>query len=253
MFVIMGKKNGSIDEPMTYFWLATALVFVGFALVLRGLYLKGLPEKAHSYRRRYQQLIARIEMCVVRLNTLGNLVPHVKNPKVLDEFESCLRMMETLLTALTGLPHFGFKPEYVGQVQPLVMKTEEKIEATYTRFKRTIEDQPAFSHLLDKWQKDTGMPAKGCYFCSRPFIAEYFKPATLKVDGIRIKVVGCQICVAELKTNKKIKVLYFIEHGQPVHWTLVESYRPMEQYWNLNKRKTSYVIKDVELMQEKEN
>lgn len=235
---------------MAYFWLATALVFVGFALVIRGLYLKALPQKAYSYRKRYQQLIARIDHCVTKLNTLGNLVPHVKNPKVLDEFESCLRMMETLLTALVRLPHFGFKPEHVGQVQPLVLKTEEKIEQTYLKFKGTIEDKPVFGHLLDKWQKDTVVPAKGCYFCSRPFMKEYFRPATLKVDGIRIKVVGCQTCVGELKTNKKIKVLYFIEHGQPVHWTLVESYRPMEQYWNLNKRKTSYVIKDVELMQE---
>ncbi|RZA18526.1 MAG: hypothetical protein EOP10_20985 [Proteobacteria bacterium] len=235
---------------MSYVWLVSACVSLGFALVLRGLYLKSLPQKAHSYRKRYQQLIARIDMCVIRLNTLGNLVPHVKNPKVLDEFESCLRMMETLLTALVRLPHFGFQNQQVGHVQPLVLKTEEKIEATYNRFKAAIEDKPLFGHLLDKWQKDTVIPAKGCYFCSRPFMKAYFKPASLKVDGIKLKVLGCQICVAELKTNKKIKVLYFIEHGQAVHWTLVESYRPLEQYWNLNNRKGSYVTKDIELMHE---
>ncbi|MBC7660243.1 MAG: hypothetical protein H7249_11105 [Chitinophagaceae bacterium] len=235
---------------MSYLWLVSAVLILGLSLVLRGLYLKSLPEKALSYRRRYQQLIARIEMCVVRLNSLGNLVPHVKNPKVLDEFESCLRMMETLLSALVRLPQFGFQNEQVGHVQPLVQKTEEKIEAAYNRFKAAIEDKPLLGSLIDKWQKDTVMPVKGCYFCSRPFMKAYFKPASLKVDGIRLNVIGCQTCVEELKSNRKIKVLYFIEHGQAVHWTLVEGYKPLEQYWDLNKRKGSYVTKDIELLRD---
>ena len=248
-FVIMVERfsNGG---SMVYFWIASVLVAVGFIMVFHALYLKALPEKAYSYRRRYQQLIARIEMAVVPLNTLGNLVPHVKDGKVLDEFESCLRMMEVLLTAITRLPHFGLEDKLVGEVQPILMKTEEKIDLTYNRFKAAIEDKPKFSHLLERWRLETLVPAKGCYFCSRPFMKAYFRPATLKVDGIKLKVMGCQICVMELKTHKKIKVLYFIEHGQPVHWTLVEAYRPMERYWDLNKQKSSYVIKDVELVQE---
>ncbi len=235
---------------MTYFWIACALVGIGFVMMMQAVYLKALPRKAHSYRRRYQQLIARVEMCVVRLNTLGNLVPHVKSPKVLDEFEACLRMMEVLLSALVRLPHFGYEAGLVGQVQPILLKTEEKIDLAYNRFKTSIEDKPSLGHLLEKWQTETGVPVKGCYFCSRPYMKAYFKTATLKVDGIRLQVSGCQTCVAELKANRKIKVLYFIEHGQPVHWTLVESYRPMEQYWDLNKRKSSYVLKDMELLQE---
>lgn len=235
---------------MLIYWVATAVVLVGILFIMRGLYLQGLPPKAHSYRKQYQQLVARIDVCVTRLNTLGNLVPHVKDPKVLDQFESCLRMSESLLSALVKIPGFGFKPEMIGHIQPLVMKTEEKIELAYTRFKAAIEDKPLFGQLIDKWQKDTNIPAKGCYFCSRPFMKAYFKPASLKVDGIKVKVFGCQICVAELKTNKKVKVLYFIEYGQPVHWALVESYRPIEQYWNLNRRKNSMVTKAFEMISE---
>lgn len=233
---------------MLVIWLSAAVVLIGLAMILRGLYLQGLPAKAMSYRKQYQQLIARIDMCVTRLNVLGNLVPQVKDPKVLDQFESCLRMTEALLSALVKIPSFSFKPEMVGHVQPLVLKTEEKIQGAYEKFKTAIEDKPLFGPLIDKWQKDTDIPAKGCYFCSRPFMKAYFKPAHLKVDGIKVRVFGCQICVAELRANRKVKVLYFIEYGQPVHWALVESYRPLEQYWNLNKRKTSQVTKDFELV-----
>ncbi|RZA26030.1 MAG: hypothetical protein EOP10_04920 [Proteobacteria bacterium] len=235
---------------MFIFWVAAILVILGVTMILRALHLKSLPPKAHSYRKQYQQLVARIDMCVTRLNTLGNLVPHVKDPKVLDQFEACLRMSEALLSALVKVPPFGFKPEMIGFIQPLVMKTEEKIEAAYTRFKLVIEGKPLFGQLIDRWQKDTDIPAKGCYFCSRPFMKAYFKPASLKVDGIQLRVFGCQICVAELRANKKVKVLYFIEYGQPVHWALVEAYRPIEQYWNLNRRRSSRVTKDFELVSE---
>ncbi len=249
---MVGKTFLVGTHGMVYFWAAAAFVVLGFAFCAQGLYLKSLPGKALSYRRRYQQLIARIEMCVLRLNTLGNLVPHVKNAAALDDFESSLRMAEALLSALTQLPHFGFEASQVGHVQPLVAKTEEKIEGVYQKFKAEIESGRAFKGLLEKYQSDTSVPVKGCYFCSRPYMRAYFKPASLKVDGIRLKVFGCQICVAELKAQKKVKVLYFIEYGQAVHWSLVESYRPLEQYWNLNKRKTSFVTKDIELMPEVE-
>lgn len=235
---------------MMIYSVATALVLLGIALIKRGLYLQGLPSKAHSYRKQYQQLIARIEMCVTRLNTLGNLVPHVKDPKVLDQFEACLRMSEAMLLALVKVPGFSLKPEMIGPIQAIVFKTEEKIELAYGRFKSAIEDKPFFGQLIDRWQKDTNIPAKGCYFCSRPFMKAYFRPASLKVDGIKLRVFGCQICVAELRANKKVKVLYFIEYGQAVHWALVESYRPIEQYWNLNRRKTSMLTKDFELISE---
>lgn len=235
---------------MIAFGIASALVVLGFALLLRGYYLRGLPQKAYSYRRRYQQLTARIEVGVLKLNTLGNLVPHVKNARVLDEFESCLRMMETLLAALVQLPRFSFETDRVGQVQPLVQKTEEKIEEAYRKFKRAIEERPLFAPLLERWNQETELPAKGCYFCSRPYMKAYFKPASIRVDGIRLRVFGCHICVAELKSSRKVRVLYFIEYGQPVHWGLVQDYRPTEQYWNLNRRQSSYRSPDIELLSE---
>jgi hypothetical protein len=219
-------------------------------MILHGLYLRGLPPKAYSYRKKYQQLIARIDSCVTKLNSLGNLAPNVKDPKVLDEFEACLRMSDSLISALVKIPPFGFKPELIGLIQPLVIKTESKIESAYVRFKLAIEGKPIFGPLMERWRKDTDVPAKGCYFCSRPFMKEYFKPASLKVDGIQLRVFGCQTCVTELRVNKKVKVLYFIEYGQPVHWALVESYRPSEQYWNLNRRRSSQLTKNFELVSE---
>ncbi|MCX6131688.1 MAG: hypothetical protein NTX25_21835, partial [Proteobacteria bacterium] len=207
------------------------------------------PKKAWSYRRRYQQLVARIELVVVKVNTLGNLVPQVKNARVLDDYESCLRMLETLLSTLQKTPNFGFEPRLISQIQPLVRRVEGKIEETFRKFKRSIEDRPLFSGLLARWQEETAIPAQGCYFCSRPFMRAYFKPATIKVDGIHLRVYGCQICVTELKSLKKVKVLYFHEGGRPVHWSLVDSYKPMEQYWDLNRQKPSYQTPKIELVE----
>lgn len=234
---------------MIAFSIGSVLVVLGFAFLIRGYYLRGLPQKAYSYRRRYQQLMSRIELGVLKLNTLGNLVPHVKNPRVLDEYESCLRMMETLLSTLVKLPRFSFEANRVGQVQPLVLKTEEKIEEAYRKFKRAIEERPLFAPLLERWTQETTVPASGCYFCSRPYMKAYFKAASIRVDGIRLRVFGCHICVAELKSRRKIRVLYFIENGQPVHWNLVPDYRPSEQYWDMN-RKHSYRTPDIELLSE---
>jgi hypothetical protein len=236
---------------VTLIVLGFAAILIGFGLTLmvRGYWLGRYPQRAWSYRRRYQQLISRIDMAVMKLNTLGNLVPHVKNARVLDDFESCLRMMETLLTALTRTPNFGFDPKLITQVYPLVKRAEGKIDETYRKFKRSIEERPLFAGLLARWQEETAVPAQGCYFCSRPFMRAYFKPATIRVDGILLRVYGCHICVAELRARKKVKVLYFHEQGRPIHWSLVDNYKPIEQYWDLNRRKPSYQTPKIELVE----
>jgi|GEM_PF-2394471 hypothetical protein len=234
---------------MMYLVIATLFVAVGLGLMARGYRLSRLPERAYSYRRRYIQIVAQIELAVLKLNSLGNLVPHVKNTRVLDDYESCLRMMETLLTALTRLPNFGFDPRLLGQVVPLVRRVSVKTEETYGKFKRAIEERPLFAHLLPRWQEETSIPAEGCYFCSRPFMKAYFKKASIKVDGIRLTVYGCHICIAQLKARRKIKVLYFLEQGRPVHWSLVDGYKPMEQFWDLNRRKATYKMPEIEFEQ----
>lgn len=235
---------------MTAFVLTAAslLVGLGLTLMMKAFWLSLYPRRALSYRRRYQQLIARIDLAVVKANTLANLVPHVKNARILDDFESCLRMMETLLRALNQTPNFGFDQKLITQVYPMVKRVEHKIDDTYRKFKRSIEERPLFSGLLKRWQEETAVPALGCYFCSRPFMRAYFKAATIRVEGINLRVFGCHICVAELKTRKKVKVLYFQEQGRPVHWSLVDSYKPMEQYWDLNRRKPEFKIEGVELV-----
>ncbi len=219
-------------------------------MIARGYKLDHAPEKAYSYRRRYVQLVAQIELAVTKLNSLANLAPHVNNAKILNDFETALRMMESLLSALVKLPNFGFDVQHLGEAVPMVRRVEEKIEDTYQKFKSSIEDRGSFNHLLTRWQQETTPPSQGCYFCSRPFMKAYFQQTKVKVDGISVKVYGCHICVAELKSRKKIKVLYFVENGHPVHWTLTKGYTPMEQYWDLNRRKPSYRTPNIELSSE---
>lgn len=243
------SARGAGSLKFLFILLAALSIALGTALVLRGFWLSRFPKRAYSYRRRYQQIVARIEFAVLKVNTLGNLVPHVKNARVLDEFESCLRMMETLLTALTRTPNFGFEPKTMDHLGPLMKRVEAKIDETYRKFKRSIEERPMFSGLLQRWQQETSLPAAGCYFCSRPYVKDYFKEASIRVDGIELRVQGCHICVAELKARKKVKVLYFQQEGRPVHWSLVDNYKPMEQYWDLNKRRPNYQTPEIECVE----
>lgn len=238
---------------MIFLILALICITVGLGMIVRGYKLDHGPQKAYSYRRRYIQLVAQIEMSVIKLNSLANLAPHVTNPKVLNEFETALRMMESLLGALVKLPNFGFDVQHLGEAAPMVRRVEEKIEDTYQKFKNSIEEKGALTHFLTRWQQETTPPATGCYFCSRPFMKAYFQQTKVKIDGISVKVHGCHICIAELKSRRKIKVLYFIENGQPVHWSLTKGYTPMEQYWDLNRRKASYRTPDIELSPEPES
>jgi hypothetical protein len=232
---------------MTYLLIALICVTAGLGLLVRGYHLQQRGSRqANSYRRRYIQLVAHIELAVIKLNSLANLVPHVAHGKTLDDYEACLRLMESLLSALNRLPNFGFDAQHLVEASPMVRRVEEKIEETYRRFKTSIEDKPLLQGLLQRWKEETSPPVSGCYFCSRPFMRAYFKGTTIKVDGISLKVFACHICLAELKSKRKVRVLYFIENGQPVHWTLSKDYEPLEQYWNLNRRKASYRKPEVE-------
>lgn len=231
---------------MTLLILALISVTAGLGLLVRSHQIQQGPKQANSYRRRYIQLVAHIELAVVKLNSLANLSPHVSSPKILDDYEACLRMMESLLSALTRLPNFGFDVQHLGEAVPMVRRVEERIEETYKRFKKNIEERPLLTHLLGRWQQETTPPVEGCYFCSRPFMRAYFKKASVKVDGITLHVYGCHICIAEFKSRRRVKVLYFVEQGQPVHWSLTTGYTPMEQYWDLNRRKASYKLPEVE-------
>jgi hypothetical protein len=75
----------------------------------------------------------------------------------------------------------------------------------------------------------------GCYFCSRPVLANRFSQVKVKIDGQVKEVMSCKICKEELESTKKVKVLYFMKDGHPVHWSQVPDYKPSEDFWNINK------------------
>src|SRR5262249_11693130 len=78
--------------------------------------------------------------------------------------------------------------------------------------------------------------ASGCYFCSRPVVANRFSLVKVKIDGQVKEVSGCKICKDELESSKKVKVLYFMKDGQPIHWSEVPDYKPSEDFWNINQQ-----------------
>ena len=89
-----------------------------------------------------------------------------------------------------------------------------------------------YGKLYD-WKLETN-DVKGCYFCSRPFDANDFQIVKTKIHSVTIKVWGCRVCRGQLKKDRKVKVLYFLKKGQPVHWQHVKEYTPSNDFWNLN-------------------
>ncbi len=168
-------------------------------------------------------------------------MPHVKNARVLDDFESCLRMIETLFGCVNPYRRILVSnPKLITQVHPLVRRVEGKIEDTYRKFKRSIEEAALVFRPFGPLAGRDDDPALGCYFCSRPFMRAYFKAATIKVDGINLRVYGCHICVAELKVPQKGEGAVLPRSGAADPLVLVDNYKPMEQYWDLNRRKPDY-------------
>ena len=67
-----------------------------------------------------------------------------------------------------------------------------------------------------------------------------------RVDAQANEIKGLQ---HELEATKKVKVLYFLKEGRPVHWAEVSDYHPSEDFWNINHRDAVQKVRHLELIQ----
>ena len=216
---------------------ATALALGLLVLGLHFLQQKRQVRDAKSYRGRFIQLVAQLETLTRAVTMLEPQARLVKDPRVLDYFEGTLRVLETLLAAVRRIPPFGSDPTGLDSAFFLVRDCRERVGRAQQAFQdvirgRTVNLEALHGAPLDKQRKTV---TTGCYFCSRPVLANRFSQVKVKIDGQVKEVMSCKICKDELETTKKVKVLYFMKEGHPVHWSQVADYKPSEDYWNINK------------------
>jgi hypothetical protein len=218
-------------------WWVPLTTAVALGLLVFGLHFwhqRRQRGEAKSYRARFIQLVAQLETVTNSVNQLALQLRQVREPKLLDYYESTLRLLETLLAAVRKIPPFGSDPATLDSHQA---------------FQDAVRGRPV---KLDDLYGATGAPKKqpssGCYFCSRPVIASRFSQVKVRIDGVVKEVLSCKVCKEELESTKKVKVLYFMKDGKPVHWSEVADYSPSEDFWNINKRDTVQKTRRLELV-----
>lgn len=217
--------------------LATALVLGLTVIGLHFVQQKRQVRDAKSYRGRFIQLVAQLETLTRSANTLEPQARSVNDARVLDYFESTLRVLETLLTAVRRIPPFGSDASALDSAFYLVRDCRERLGRAQQAFQDVMRGRSINIEALRGTPADNHKKAltAGCYFCSRPVLANRFSQVKVKIDGQVKEVMSCKVCKGELETTKKVKVLYFMKEGHPIHWSQVSDYKPSEDFWNINK------------------
>ena len=216
--------------------LATATAFGLLLIVVYRWQKHRQAAKTRTYRARFVQLVAQLDAITTSVNQLSTFLPKVRDVKLVDYFESCLKILETLLTAIGKLKPFGDDPSSLDPAFFLVKDCRERILRTQQAFRDSLRGKDP--DLEQLYGRSPPREAAGCYFCSRPTIPNRFARVRVKIDSQTKEVISCPICRSELEHTKKVKVLYFMKDGRPVHWSQVDDYTPSEDFWNLNKRDT---------------
>jgi hypothetical protein len=177
---------------------------------------------------------------------LSEHIPRVTDGKVLDYYESTLRILETLLQTMRRVAPFGTDPAILGSASFLVKDCEKRVERTKAAFRELLKGREVnLDHL---YGRSTRRAETGCYFCSRPVITDRFSRVKVRIDGQTKDVLSCNTCKEELKSSKKVKVLHLVKDGKTIHWSESSDYVPSDHYWNINKPGAQPSVKKLELV-----
>lgn len=229
--------------------LVALLVLAAVLLLLVHLQQHLSKRRAVAHHDEFRSFLAQLERVTEKVNGLESLVPFVlAEKKIVDLYESDLRAFETVLQASRNVDQFGYTPDTIKRLSFLARSCETRVDATYYLVKGNIETRQKVLRETWKLLFAGKAPAKGCYFCSRPFERKTFKAVRTQIQGVGIRVWGCEVCRKELEETTSAKVLHFLIKGQPVHWEFVADYVPAKDYWALNEKKVVYKRPKLELI-----
>ncbi len=222
-------------------WLApliTAVILGVFVISLHLWQQRREKNATRTYRARFVQLVAQLDTLTIGVTKLADLVGQVHEAKVLDYYESTLRLVETLLLAIRKIPPFGADLSSLDSAFFLVKDCRQRAGRIQQAFQDAAAGRPVRLDQLYGPKASTALPEgpQGCYFCSRPVVVSRSSHVKVKLDGSVREVLSCSVCRDELESTKKVKVLYFMKEGKPVHWSDVNDYVPSEDFWDINKR-----------------
>lgn len=218
---------------LIYILLFLSVVFVGYK-VYRLFFLQTQLNKSIKiiYRTKYLKLVKRLERLVLKLNHLNQITLKIKDFKLLEQYESFISLIENILIIMNKVKPFDTDLQILNSVNMLIIEGEKRIYLLHKIFLNCLQNSKKF--LSDKIEfKEIYIPI-GCYFCSRPFPYNGFSKVRIKIDGMVKEVYSCDICKYTLEKEKSVKVLFFIKDGKPLHWSEVEEYNPIKNYWDLN-------------------
>lgn len=206
-------------------------------------------DKTKIYRARYMQLVSQLESMTMAVNRLAEYMPRVKESKILDYYESCLKTLELILGATKSYAPFGHDPSTLNSALYLVKDCRSRIDRTYKAFADSVRGKNVSLDAL--YGRNKKLSPTGCYFCSRPLMVTKTFNTKVKIDGEIKKVICCSICKDELDHTKKVKVLFFMKDGKQVHWSELPDYKPTEDFWNLNNKNKNNKNKRLTLIYSK--
>jgi len=226
--------------------LAAAVVIGAIIILLQVIQTSRELDHTRIYRARFQQLVSHLDQVTVNVNQLAVLVPQVQELRVLDYYESCLRILQTLLETVRKLAPFGQDPTSLNSAFFLARDCKTRVDRTRKAFMEALKGKSVDYASLYGQPKHA--IETGCYFCSRPVVTSRFTRVKVRLDNAVKEVLSCNICKQELEETKKIKVLFFVKDGKQIHWSEMSDYKPSEDYWNLNKREPLRRMTRLELI-----
>ena len=207
-------------------WIFAAVVFLGTWILYFFEDNRG-QGSALVYRDQYERLIARLADVVDLANRLAAPAQIHREGRILEIYLSHLRLLESLMEAVRGMPSYSTQANIL--TAPLFL-----VDDTMTRFRLLAKDIDYGARGVKVPPLVGAAPQLGCYFCSRPFEVVSFHKVRVKVEGSSQDVAACKICNAKLKAGKKAKVLFFSEGSETVHWSKAKDYQPAAAFWNIN-------------------
>jgi len=227
----------------------TALILGVLMVALQALQRRRSLTGAAAYRARYLQLVSQLESTSLTANQLVAYVKDVQDYALVDYFESGLKLLETLLSVVYQLPGFDDNPDQLNSALFLAKDTHERMVRTQEAFRAALKGKKVrLDKLTSPEMKRAEIAVKGCYFCSRPYFVGSFSNVRVKLEGETREVVACNVCKEELAHTRKVKVLYFLKDGKPIHWSDVQDYQPSEDFWNINRRGGIQKVRRLELI-----
>ena len=180
----------------------------------------------------FVDLVARLDAITARATAMAKLAEHVTDPELLKKYQASLIKIENTLSSFSRLNSPLIDLNTLKGFERLTRDCQRSLKSSETALKKHLRQKSINYKNLFQWKPKEGV--KGCYFCSRPNDAPGLKSVKSRIHGVTIRVWGCEVCCNQLRKNRKVKVLYFLINGQPIHWTQVRGYQPSENFWGLN-------------------